>query len=330
MSMRMTAECSQRENCQARGAILAEKTLVTAPNLAISRHGKFAAQPINSTFPGLPCSRHPSLVTRPWSHCFSMSRFVNLEFEGDSNHDFEPGGKVPVKDEAYYMAEARRAFENGSFEPGLRYYSKVLEFNPKNAAAWTGQVRMLIELGEFREAKLWADKALERFPNEPELLAAKAVALARSGDLQGALSFSDTSIEERGDTPYVWLARGDVLLARAEARADYCFEKALLLAPHDWFIAWLAARVRCYYEQFVLALKHLQRAVELNPGHFLLWLEQGRCQQALGLTGAAGHSFNQARQLNKDCLEANQALVSLSQTSLFAQLRGRMRGFFKR
>ena len=85
---------------------------------------------------------------------------------------------------------------------------------------------MLIELGEFREAKLWADKALERFPNEPELLAAKAVALARSGDLQGALSFSDASIEERGDTPYVWLARGDVLLARAEARADYCFEKA--------------------------------------------------------------------------------------------------------
>jgi tetratricopeptide (TPR) repeat protein len=77
---------------------------------------------------------------------------------------------------------------------------------------------MLIELGEFREAKLWADKALERFPNEPELLAAKAVALGRSGDLQGALAFSDASIEERGDTPYVWLARGDVMLARAESR----------------------------------------------------------------------------------------------------------------
>src|SRR3989449_10002154 len=101
---------------------------------------------------------------------------------------------------------------------------------------------MLIELGEFREAKLWADKALERFPHEPELLAAKAVALGRSGDLQGALAFSDSSIEERGDTPYVWLARGDVMLARKEQRADYCFEKALLLAPRDWFIGWLAAR----------------------------------------------------------------------------------------
>ena len=72
--------------------------------------------------------------------------------------------KAVVKDEAYYLAEARAAFENGDFELALRAFCKVLEFNPQNAAAWTGQVRMLIELGEYREAKLWADKALERFP----------------------------------------------------------------------------------------------------------------------------------------------------------------------
>jgi tetratricopeptide (TPR) repeat protein len=259
-----------------------------------------------------------------------MSRFVNLEFEGDSDQQFEPEQKVPVKDEAYYLAEARTAFENGRFEPALRAYSKVLEYNPQNEAAWAGQVRMLIELGEFREAKLWADKALERYPHEPELLAAKAVALARSGDLDGALSFSDAAIEERGDTPYVWLARGDVLLARAETRADYCFEKALLLAPRDWFVAWLAARIRFYYEQFALALKFIQKAVELNPGHFLLWLEQGHCQQALSLVGAAENSFRQARQLNKDCSEASNALITISQTGLFRRLFGRLRQLFQR
>ena len=258
-----------------------------------------------------------------------MSRFINLEFEDDSNLEFEPDEPARVKDEAFYLAAARAAFENGNFEPALRAFSKVLEFNARNAEAWTGQVRMLIELGEFREAKLWADKALERFPTEPELLAAKAVALGRTGDLQGALTFSDASIEERGDTPYLWLARGDVLLARAEARADYCFEKALLLAPQSWFVPWLAARVRFYYDQFVLALKSIQRAVELNPGHFLLWLEQGRCQQALHLLGPAELSFRQARQLNKDCLEASHALIQLSQSSLFARLRGRLRQLFK-
>jgi tetratricopeptide (TPR) repeat protein len=255
-----------------------------------------------------------------------MSRFTNLEF-GNHSEDPEHQLKPLAKDEDYYCAEARSAFENGEFESALRLYSKILEFNPANASAWAGQVRMLIELAEFREAKLWADKALERFPQEPELLAAKAVALARTGDLQGALFFSDASIEERGDTPYVWLARGDVLLARREARADYCFDKALLLAPHDWFIGWLAGRVRYYYKQFALALKLIQQAVELNAGHFLLWLELGRCQQALGLLGPARNSYLQAQQLNRQSRAATIALSELSGSGLAARLVGFWRRF---
>jgi len=258
-----------------------------------------------------------------------MSRFVNLELGGESE-DQTPQKKALVKDEAYYQAEARTAFENGDFEQALRLYSKVLEFNPNEASAWTGQVRMLIELGQYQEARLWADKALERFTRDAELLAAKAVALGRTGDLQGALAFSDSAIEERGNTPYVWLARADVLLARKEARADYCFEKALLLAPRDWFVAWLGARIRYYYKQFALALKLLQQAVELNATHFLVWLELGRCQQALGLAGPARHSFAQARQLNANCRDAGRELASVSGMGLGLRLRGWWRRLFNR
>jgi len=251
-----------------------------------------------------------------------MSRFVNLEF-GDEHeeHSHDPP-KGPVKGEAHYLAEATAAFENGDFESALRRYAKVLEFNPQNAGAWTGQVRMLIELAEYREARLWADKALEKFPSEPELLAAKAVALGRSGDLQEALAFSDASIEERGDSPYLWLARGDVLLARQETRANYCFDKALLMSPGDWLVAWLAARIRYYHRQFALALKLMQQAVELNAGHFLLWLELGRCQHALGLPGPARNSYRQAQQLNPHNSEVSAALARLSEIGLWSRLRG--------
>lgn len=258
-----------------------------------------------------------------------MSRFVHLELGGESE-DQSPRKQALVKDEAYYRAEARLAFEHGDFELALRLYAKVLEFNPKAAEAWTGQVRMLIELGQYPEASRWADKALEQVARDPELLAAKAVALARCGDLQGALAFSDSAIEERGDTPYVWLSRGDVLLARKESRADYCFEKALLLAPRDWFVTWLGARIRYYYKQFVLALKLLQQAVELNATHFLLWLELGRCQQALGLAGLARHSFEQARQLNPNCRDAVRELAHLSGLGVLPRLRGWWRRLFNR
>ena len=250
-----------------------------------------------------------------------MSRFNNLELGSESDGRTIPGTPV-LKDETYYLAEARTAFEQANFELALRLFSKVLEFNPNNPAAWTGQVRMLIELGEFQEAKLWADKALERFPREAELLAAKAVALGRSGDLQAALAFSDAAMGERGDTPYLWLARGDVLLARKEARADYCFEKAESLATGDWVINWLAARIRFYYEQFAKALKLLQQAIEWNTTHFVLWLELGHCQEALGLVGVAETSFQRAKELNPQCSEATAALRELSAIGLAGRLRG--------
>lgn len=259
-----------------------------------------------------------------------MSRFVNLELGGESEGRSRQEARALVKDESYYQGQALAAFENGNFEPALRSFGKVLEFNPQNAAAWTGQVRMLIELGELGEAKLWADKALERFPQEPELLAAKAVALGRTGDLQAALVFSDAAIAERGDTPYVWLARGDVMLARREQRADYCFEKALMLAPKDWFIAWLAARIRHYYRQLAHALRLLQQAIEWNAGHFLLWLELGLCQQELGMVGPAKISLAQARQLNPQCREAELALVRLNQSGLARRLAGWWNRLFHR
>jgi tetratricopeptide (TPR) repeat protein len=259
---------------------------------------------------------------------FAMSRFTNLEFNHESEGDLQSG--AVVKDESFYLSRATGAFEQGEFDRSLRDFSKVLEFNPLNAPAWTGQVRALIELGELREAKLWADKALERLPKEPELLAAKAVALARTGDLEAALAFSDASIEERGDTSYVWLARADVLLARKETRADYCFEKAFLLNPRNWVVGWLASRIRYFYRQFAAALRLAERALEWDPSQCMVWLQLGLCQQQLGLLVPARHSLSQAIELNRDCAAAHKARRDLDAVGPWQRFVGRWRSLFAR
>jgi tetratricopeptide (TPR) repeat protein len=256
-----------------------------------------------------------------------MSRFNNLEF-GDEFEEQSSSQPSAVKDAAFYLGEAQAAFESGRFEEALRFYAKVLEFDPASIPAWTGQVRMLIELGEFREAKLWADKALESFPNSAELLAAKAVALGRSGDLQAALTFSDAAVEAEGTAPYVWLSRGDVLLARAEKRAEFCFEKALALSSKNWLMQWLASRIYYFYRKFSRALHLAQRALELDAARAVVWLQFGRCQLALGLATAAADSFEHARELDPLCQPAASEIRDLSETGLWARLRGWCRQAF--
>ena len=251
-----------------------------------------------------------------------MSRFTNLEFNSGSN-DHEPLRQHDnARDAGRFETEAQGAFEHADFEGALRAFAKAIEFNPRSAVAWTGQVRALIELGEFAEASLWADKALEKFPEEAELLAAKAVSLARGGDAEGALAFSDASVTGRGDTPYVWLARGDVLLARQEHRAEFCFEKALVLAAKDWFVTWLAARIRAFYRQFTLALKLAREALGWKPDSVVLWVFAGQCQRELGLVSAAEQSFQQALQLDPHCHAARLGVVELLNTGIGTWLGG--------
>lgn len=251
-----------------------------------------------------------------------MSRFVNLEIGRQAGEQTPAQAQPIVKDESFYQREAQTAFEGADFEKALRSYAKVLEFNVNHAPAWTAQVRMLLELDQFEKANVWADKALERFPREADLLAAKAVALARLGQTQNALAFSDAAVSENGTSPYVWLARADILLVARETLADYCIDKAMMFAPGDWATPWQGARIRIRHGQFSLALRLLRQAVERNPGHWLPWLELGRCQEALGLARAARKSFTQARELNRQDSTAAQAMAGLSAHGAGNRLRG--------
>jgi Flp pilus assembly protein TadD len=257
-----------------------------------------------------------------------MSRFVNLEL-GDHDEEFSPETSVD-KGAAHYFECANDAFANMDFEEALRTFSKVLEYDANHTGAWTGQVRALIELDELREALTWADRALEGFPNEPELLAAKAVALGRSGEQESAMAFSDTSIATQGETAYVWLARADVLLSCREERAQFCFEKAMVLAAGDWLVAWLAARIRYWHGQFMLALGLAQRAVEWNPSHPPCWMTLAHCQQEIGLVGPARESLKQVDQLRPRWEETRRTRRAVDDTGFFRRVGGGIRSIFKK
>jgi tetratricopeptide (TPR) repeat protein len=129
------------------------------------------------------------------------------------------------------------------------------------------------------------------------------------------------------NTPYIWLARGDVLLARKEKRADYCFERALTLASKNWFCLWLAARIHSFYRHFARGLKCAQVALAAEPARAVLWLQSGECQLALGLAAQARNSFEQARELDPE-IGVHQFMQKANDTTFLDKVAGRWRQWF--
>jgi tetratricopeptide (TPR) repeat protein len=251
-----------------------------------------------------------------------MSRFKNLELGGQDHEHRVPS---ETRSAQYYLREAEKSFFEADFEAALRAYGKVLEFQPDEPAAWVGQVRMLIELKDFEQAKSLADRANQHLPNHPEILAARAVALARERQIEAALAFSDAAVEAGPETAFVWLARGDVLLASGNSQSEFCFQRAIALSPGSWLTHWLASRIHFVYEKFSLALKYAQQALALDAAQSPVWLQLGRCQEALGLSVPAQNSFAQALQLNPNSSAAKLAQAGAGSSSLFHRLTQRWR-----
>lgn len=261
-----------------------------------------------------------------------MSRFSNLEFEGEEKKEKKRKETSHFldqqKDEGYYLTEGDSHYRLGRFEKALRAYSRALELNPALQEAWLGQVKMLLELEEPKEADIWAEKALGKFPDHSELIGARAVAQARMGNIEKAMAFSDSSIRKKESSSFLWLARGEVFLVAGHKNYEYCFQKAYLdgPSPKDWWIPFSVGRIYKYYRKFSRALKELQAALAMESASPFIWYEVGLCQIALGLKQNALFSLRQVLELDPSYLEAREAISQAESTSLWE----RIVGYFKK
>lgn len=230
----------------------------------------------------------------------SDERFQYLEF-GQGTPAAAPEAKAG-KDHRHFMAEARRAYLEGDYEPALRNFSESLKHDKGQHEAWAGQVRCLVLLNELNEAKTWAEKACNLFVDSPVLLSAKARALAACGFLGEAMASSDNALETAEKAgladPHLWLERGACLLAQQQVKtAELCFGKALELVPNDpdWLqrvaVEWLEG------SQPTRALALLQQVTEQRPQRAYGWLLQARAQRRLGQKRAAQESLGHAETL---------------------------------
>lgn len=229
----------------------------------------------------------------------SEDRFQWLEFENQTAPAPPP---TAGKDQHYFLAEARKAFLEGDYEPALRHFSESLKHEKSLHEGWAGQVRCLVYMHELHESRTWADKACKLFPETPLLESCRARALAACGMLGDAMGASDKALEHAEKAgladPHLWLERGACLLANRQlGTAQHCFNKALELRPND--SDWLQRVLVELLEggQTAKALELANTLVEQRPQRAYAWLLRAQCQRRLGQAKAALESLSKAEAL---------------------------------
>lgn len=253
-----------------------------------------------------------------------MSRFQRLEFELSAAKKAELAQASTNENEAMQEAETHR--RNGRYEEALRCYSRALELDRGLVKGWLGQVQMLVLLNENREADLWSRKALELFRENGDLMAGRAQAMCRLGSMKEAMGMSDNSLAQREQSAYRWLVRGEVMLARGDAKEGHVFDKAQQV-DGDWLVPMEIALVYDHYGRYTLSLKRLELVVERASDQPQAWYLLGRTQARLGLVRSARTSLRQCLELSPKHEWARREMAKLDEQNRFF---ARVRGWFRR
>jgi PAS domain S-box-containing protein len=128
-------------------------------------------------------------------------------------------------------------YKHGNFQEAIQCFDRVLEMEPKNAAAWNGRGICLKELGRYEEALQCFDRVIELTPEDEEVFYNKGETLEKMGKANGeyklyidAIKCFDRVISMNPYHVYAWNYRGVCLkeMGRYE-EAKKCFDHAQLL-----------------------------------------------------------------------------------------------------
>ncbi len=183
----------------------------------------------------------------------------------------------------------KMGLEAKDFKEEIECYDKVLEIDPKFAAAWNNKGLALRKLGRYDEAVECYDKALKIKPKFAAAWNNKGFALSNLGRYEEEIECYNKAIEIDPKDAAAWYNKGVVLddLGRYEEAIE-CYDRALKIDPKDaaaWNNKGLALRKLGRYDE---AIKCCDRALEIDPKFVLAWNNKGvalddlgRCEEAI-------------------------------------------------
>jgi tetratricopeptide (TPR) repeat protein len=157
----------------------------------------------------------------------------------------------------------------GRKEEAILSYDKALEIKPEWHFAWNNRGNALISLGRNEEAIDSFGKVFQLNPDDPEIWDNLGIKFSNLGKYKEALAAFDNVLQFKFDDYTTWILRGNVLLnLERNEEAITSYDRALEIKPDDRHVFYNKACAYSLHNQIELALKNLQKAIQLNPEEY--------------------------------------------------------------
>jgi tetratricopeptide (TPR) repeat protein len=229
-----------------------------------------------------------------------------------ASHDFEAAAKVfesiKDKDIEVYFEEAAALHILGRYNEAIAALDKVIELDPKFAAAYSNKGVELFILGKPEEALAAHDKAIEVDPKYADAYNGKGFVLDALRRYKEAIAAYDKAIELAPKNVFAYINKSMTLgkLGKYEEVIALCDKVIALdpkLAPPVYAFNYLAVAhankgnaltgLRRYNE----ALAAYDKAIELDPKFAGAYYNKGLVLHELGREDEAQAAFQKAREL---------------------------------
>ena len=172
------------------------------------------------------------------------------------------------KDSVYYFDKACKFYDEGKYKESIVYYSKTIELEPNNSAAYYNRGLAKKNLGQYKEAIKDYDKAIELYPNDSAAYYNRGLAKSYLSEYEEAIKDFDKAIELDPNDSAAYNNRGlDKANLSQYEEAIKDFDKAIELNHNYTYAYYNRGLAKDDLGQYKEALKDFKKALELDPNN---------------------------------------------------------------
>ena len=201
-------------------------------------------------------------------------------FAESSTYD-ESAEAIPKKE--LFFIKGNYAAQIVNFPRAVELYTRVLDIDPKYAAAYINRGNAKQSLGNLQGAIRDYDEAIDLDPNNAAAYFIRGFLKQTLGDLRGAIEDYDKSIKIDPEYDAVYFSRGfakQTLEDLQGAIEDY--DEAINLNPTD--VASYSNRgiAKVILRNFACDIEDFDKAIEINPSNAVAYFNRGTLRLAQG------------------------------------------------